>query len=192
MHNDFFAPPLVTPGLALKGSCLAGNPKRDHLAKFIESADKGTSYLGDDEVADLSGGDVEDLTTMLDRQGIDLSRDGELPSQHRKRSESELEDGVDEELDLTPEVLEKTSDPVRLYLRQMGTVPLLTRQGEIEIAKRFECGHLRVLKAISRSPVVIQELLTIGADLKCGTLSIKDLVVFNEEEVTDAILVARS
>ena len=129
---------------------------------------------------------------MLDRQGIDLSRDGGLPSQRRTRSESELEAGVDEEFSLTPELLEKTSDPVRLYLREMGTVPLLTRQGEIEIAKRFERGHLRVLKAISRSPVVIQELLTIGADLKCGTRLIKDLVVFDEEEITDAILMART
>jgi RNA polymerase primary sigma factor len=171
---------------------LADHSKHDRLAKFIESAGKGARYLGDDEVADLSGGDAEDLATMLDRQGIDLSRDGELPSQRRTRSETELEAGADEEISLTPEVLDKTSDPVRLYLREMGTVPLLTRQGEIEIAKRFERGHLRVLKAISRSPVVIQEVLTIGADLKCGTRLIKDLVVFDEEEITDAILMART
>jgi len=129
---------------------------------------------------------------MLDRQGIDVSREGELPSQRRSRSESDMEAGEDEEFTLTPDVLEKTSDPVRLYLREMGTVPLLTRQGEIEIAKRFERGHLRVLKAISRSPVVIQELLTIGADLKCGKRLIKDLVVFDEEEITDVILLARA
>ena len=129
---------------------------------------------------------------MLDRQGIDVSQEGELPSQRRNRSESDFVAGEDEEVTLTPDVLEKTSDPVRLYLREMGTVPLLTRQGEIEIAKRFERGHLRVLKAISRSPVVIQELLTIGADLKRGIRSIKDLVVFEEEEITDAILLARA
>src|SRR5260370_9934151 len=74
----------------------------------------------------------------------------------------------------------------------MGAVPLLTRQGEIEIAKRFERGHLRVLKAISRSPVVIQELLTIGADLKSGARLIKCLVFFDEEEITDAILLTRA
>src|SRR5262249_15165147 len=91
-----------------------------------------------------------------------------------------------------PEVLEKTSDPLGLYLREMGRVPLLSRQGEIEIAKRFERGHFRVLKAISGSPVVIQELLTVGADLKSGTRLIKDLVVFEEEEITDAILLARA
>jgi RNA polymerase primary sigma factor len=170
---------------------LAGHNKHDPLATFIDSSDKGKSYLGEDEVADLSG-DIEDLATMLDRQGMDVSREGEFPSQRRSRSESDLEAGEDEEFTLTPDVLEKTSDPVRLYLREMGTVPLLTRQGEIEIAKRFERGHLRVLKAISRSPVVIQELLTIGADLKCGKRLIKDLVVFNEEEVTDTILLARA
>jgi len=170
---------------------LADHKKHDPLATYIDPSQKSNSYAGDDEVADLSE-DIEDLATMLDRQGIDVSREGELPSQRRSRSESDMEAGEDEEFTLTPDVLEKTSDPVRLYLREMGTVPLLTRQGEIEIAKRFERGHLRVLKAISRSPVVIQELLTIGADLKCGKRLIKDLVVFDEEEITDVILLARA
>jgi RNA polymerase primary sigma factor len=170
---------------------LAGHNKHEPLATFIDPSNKGKSYLGDDEVEDLSG-DIEDLATMLDRQGIDVSREGELPSQRRRRSEPDLEAGEDEEITPTPDVLEKTSDPVRLYLREMGTVPLLTRQGEIEIAKRFERGHLRVMKAISRSPVAIQELLTIGADLKCGKRLIKDLVVFDEEEITDAVLLARA
>jgi RNA polymerase primary sigma factor len=170
---------------------LADQKKRDPLAAFIDPSRKSNSYLGHEEEADLSG-DIDDLATMLDRQGIDVSQEGELPSQRRRRSESDLEAGEDEEFTLAPDVLEKTSDPVRLYLREMGTVPLLTRQGEIEIAKRFERGHLRVLKAISRSPVVIQELLAIGADLKCGKRLIKDLVVFDEEEITDTILLARA
>jgi RNA polymerase primary sigma factor len=182
----------LNPPPALKGSCLARHDKSDALEKFIDIGSNGDSYLREDEIADLSEGDIEDLATMLDRQGIDLPPDDRLPSHHAARSESELEAGEDEEFRLAPEVLEKTSDPVRLYLREMGTVPLLTRQGEIEIARRFERGHLRVLKAISRSPVVIQELLSIGADLKCGTRSIKDLVVFEEEEVTDAIILART
>ncbi len=171
---------------------MASHNKHDPLAKFIDTAGKDASYLRNDEAADLADGDIEDLATMLDRQGIDVAREGELPSQRRTRAELELDAGEDEEIQLTPEVLEKTSDPVRLYLREMGAVPLLTRQGEIEIAKRFERGHLRVLKAISRSPVVIQELLTIGADLKSGARLIKDLVVFDEEEITDAILLARA
>ena len=185
--------PLPNPSpLALKGSFLARHDKSDPLERFNAISSNGDSYLRDDEIADLSEGDIEDLATMLDRQGIDLPREDGLPSQRRSRSESDLEAGDDEEFTLTHEVLEKTSDPVRLYLREMGTVPLLTRQGEIEIARRFERGHLRVLKAISRSPVAIQELLSIGADLKCGTRSIKDLVVFDEEEITDAIVLART
>ena len=171
---------------------MARHNKHDPLATFIDPSNNGESYLRDDEIADLSEGDVEDLATMLDRQGIDVSHEGELPTQRRRKSESDLEGGEDEEFTLTPDVLEKTSDPVRLYLREMGTVPLLTRQGEIEIARRFERGHLRVLKAISRSPIVIQELLSIGADLKRGTRSIKDLVVFDEEEITEAIVLART
>ena len=87
-----------------------------------------------------------------------------------------------------PARMEKTNDPVRMYLREMGTVPLLTREGEVEIAKRIERGQLRVLKALSRSPIVINELLAMGEDLKKGVRSIKEVVTFDEEEITDEIL----
>jgi RNA polymerase primary sigma factor len=75
-----------------------------------------------------------------------------------------------------------------MYLREMGTVPLLTREGEVEIAKRIERGQIRVLKALSRSPIVIHELLAMGEDLKKGVRSIKEVVTFDEEEITDEIL----
>src|SRR5262249_39355310 len=118
--------------------------------------------------------ELGDLAMTVDHEGIDL-QDGILPSQ-RVPKQSDVED--EEELDfrLAPEVMDKTTDPVRLYLREMGTVPLLTRQGEIEIAKRFERGHLRVLKAISRSPIVIQEVLAIGAEIEAGRLCVKQLL----------------
>ena len=105
-----------------------------------------------------------------------------------KKFEEEEEGAEDVELDLTPGALEKTNDPVRMYLREMGTVPLLTREGEVEIAKRIERGQLRVLKALSRSPIVIHELLAMGEDLKKGVRSIKEVVTFDEEEITDDIL----
>jgi RNA polymerase primary sigma factor len=97
----------------------------------------------------------------------------------------------DVELDLTPGALEKTNDPVRMYLREMGTVPLLTREGEVEIAKRIERGQNRVLKALSRSPIVIRELLALGEDLEKGVRSIKELVTFDEEEITEEIVEKR-
>ncbi|MBZ5523474.1 MAG: RNA polymerase sigma factor RpoD [Acidobacteriia bacterium] len=179
---------------------MAFHDKYDQFGKAIHTDGEGQDFLTDDEVTgDLAAdklspfdGDIDGLAAMLDRQAMDTPHASELPSQRRIRLEADLEEGEEVEFRLTPDVLEKTSDPVRLYLREMGTVPLLTRQGEIEIAKRFERGHLRVLKAISRSPLVIQEILTIGADLKRGARSIKSFVVFDEEEVTDDIIAARA
>ena len=75
-----------------------------------------------------------------------------------------------------------------MYLREMGTVPLLTREGEVEIAKRIERGQLRVLKALSRSPIIIREILAIGEDLERGVRSIKEVVIFDEEELTEEVL----
>src|SRR5258708_23582713 len=84
--------------------------------------------------------------------------------------------------------VEQTDDPVRIYLREMGVVPLLTREGEVDIAKRIERGQRRVLKALSRSPIVIRQVLAIGEDLKRGARSIKEIVVFDEEEITEKVL----
>ena len=91
-------------------------------------------------------------------------------------------------LDLPLGALETTDDPVRIYLREMGVVGLLTREGEVDIAKRIERGQLRVLKALSRSPLVIRQIVAIGEDLKRGVRSIKEIVVFDEEEITEELL----
>src|ERR1700678_4127857 len=150
--------------------------------------EKGYLTYGDvndilpDELA--SADDLDDLITTIGTQGIDLL---DSPKFGRDK-EFELEEGEDVELDLTPGTLEKTNDPVRMYLREMGTVPLLTREGEVEIAKRIERGQLRVLKAISRSPIVIREIVALGEDLKRGVRNIKEVVTFDEEEITDEIL----
>jgi RNA polymerase primary sigma factor len=106
----------------------------------------------------------------------------------KNKLENEVEASDEVELELTLTALEKTNDPVRIYLRKMGTVPLLTRQGEVDIAKRIERGQLRVLKALSRSPIVIRQILAIAEDLKRGVRSIKEIVVFDEEEMTEDIL----
>jgi len=80
---------------------------------------------------------------------------------------------------------QKNNDPVRLYLREMGSVPLLKRQDEVAIAKRMERGHLMVLKSISRSPIVLKELIAVGEELRNGTLSIKKIIQFDQEELTE-------
>ena len=166
----------------------------DDINKLIE-AGKEKGYLTYNEVNDLIPGDLhspddlDDLLTTIGTQGIDVLEGG--PKFGADKFESEGEEGEDVELDLTPGTLEKTNDPVRMYLREMGTVPLLTREGEVEIAKRIERGQLRVLKAISRSPIVIREVVALGEDLKRGVRNIKEVVIFDEEEITEEILQAR-
>src|ERR1700722_20615661 len=133
---------------------------------------------------------LHDLLATIGTHGIDvLEGQPKLPTSSLKNKlDNEVEATDEVELDLTRAAPEKTTDPVRTYLRKMGTVPLLTRQGEVDIAKRIERGQLRVLKALSRSPIVIRQILAIGEDLKRGVRSIKEIVVFDEEEITEKVL----
>src|SRR5712671_5163181 len=134
--------------------------------------------------------DLDDVLATIGTLGIDvLKRQPTLPSSVLKRKfEEEVEPGGDLGLDLAPGAVEQTDNPVRIYLREMGVVPLLTREGEVDIAKRIERGQLRVLKALSRSPIVIRQVLAIGEDLKRGARSIKEIVVFDEEQITEDIV----
>jgi RNA polymerase primary sigma factor len=179
---------------------LASNEKvepeheHEHDVDTIIEVGKEKGYLTYGEVNEMlpeeiatSPDDLDDLITTIGTQGIDLL-DG--PKFHADK-DFEPEEGEDVELDLTPGTLEKTNDPVRMYLREMGTVPLLTREGEVEIAKRIERGQMRVLKAISRSPIVIREVVALGEDLKRGVRNIKEVVIFDDEELTEEIVVAR-
>jgi len=175
---------------------LALDDKFDDIKKLIDVG-KEKGYLTYDEVNDLiphdmhSPDDLDDLITTIGTQGIDVLEGPKSPSSLDKFDKGDIEAGEDVELDLTPGALEKTNDPVRMYLREMGTVPLLTREGEVEIAKRIERGQLRVLKALSRSPIVIREIVALGEDLKRGVRSIKEVVLFDEDEITEEVLLNR-
>ncbi len=168
--------------------------KFEHEVEGIVEVGKEKGYLTYGEVNDIlpeeistSPDDLDDLITTIGTQGIDLL---DTPKFHGDK-DFEAEEGEDVELDLTPGTLEKTNDPVRMYLREMGTVPLLTREGEVEIAKRIERGQLRVLKAISRSPIVIREIAALGEDLKRGVRNVKEVVIFDEEELTEEVVLTR-
>jgi RNA polymerase primary sigma factor len=173
---------------------LALDDKYEDIQKLIDTG-KEKGFLTYNEVNDLLPNDInspdelDDLLSMIGSQGINVLEDTKLPSE--KKFDAEAEETEDVELDLTPGALEKTNDPVRMYLREMGTVPLLTREGEVEIAKRIERGQLRVLKALSRSPIVIREVLAICDDLKRGVRSVKEVVIFDEEEITEEVLAGR-
>jgi RNA polymerase primary sigma factor len=147
----------------------------------------------DDEVNDLlpqdaqSPQEVDDLLGSIATRGLDVV-EGESASPYSALERRLAQDSEEVELDLTPGAPDSASDPVRVYLREMGASPLLTREEEVEIAKRIERGQITSMKALSRSPIVIQQVLALGEDLKRGLRSIKDLVAFDEEEITDEIL----
>jgi len=175
--------------------------KYDAVRQLI-AIGKERGYLLYDEVNDSlpaevhSSEEIDDLLTTFERNGIEIYEDAasakaaravEVSVEHGDRDaiKEELHGEEGSDLDLTPGSLEKTNDPVRMYLREMGTVPLLTREGEVTIAKRIERGQLVVMKAITRSPIVIKELIAVGDDLRKGARSIKEIVQFDDEELTE-------
>src|SRR5260370_13074777 len=114
--------------------------------------------------------DLDDVLATIGTLGIDvLERQPKLPSSVLKRKfEEEVEPGEDLGLDLVPGAVEPTDDPVRIYLREMGVVPLLTREGEVDIAKRIERGQRLVLQGHSRPPIVVRPVLALAAGFKTG------------------------
>jgi RNA polymerase primary sigma factor len=185
---------------------LALEEKYDQVRQLIAMG-KERGYLLYDEVNDIlpaevhSSEEIDDLLSTFERYGIDVYED--LSSAKAALAAADSTDGAeiatkeetvseDGDLDLTPGTLEKTNDPVRMYLREMGTVPLLTREGEVAIAKRIERGQLLVLKTISRAPLILKELLQVGEDLRNGSRSIKEIVQFDDEELTEEKIEAKT
>jgi RNA polymerase primary sigma factor len=163
----------------------------DEVRQLI-SIGKEKGYLLYDEVNEMlpseitSSDELDDLFNTFGSAGIEVIdsdqkylRDDVKPIDRTGEGSEELE------LDLTPGALDKTNDPVRMYLREMGTVPLLTREGEVEIARRIERGKLAVIKSISRTPLIAKRIIQLGDQLDSGERTIRELVIFNDEEITD-------
>ena len=179
--------------------------KYDQVRQLI-TLGKERGYLLYDEVNDTlpaevhSSEEIDDLLSTFERYGIDVYEDAAAAKAARPLAdpaealepEVKVDAAEENELDLTPGAGEKTNDPVRTYLREMGTVPLLNREGEVTIAKRIERGQNLVLKTITRSPIVLKELLSIGEDLRKGTRSIKEIVQFDDEELTEEKIDAKT
>jgi len=172
--------------------------KYDQLRQLI-TLGKERGYLLFDELNDIlppevdSPEEINDVLSTFERCGINIYEDvsaakaaASAPEAGEALETAKEEDAPgQEELDLTPGLLDKTNDPVRIYLREMGLVPLLTREGEVALAKRIERGRLLVLKTITRSPIVIKELLEVARDLREGTRSIKEIVRFDDDELKE-------
>src|SRR5881227_1284179 len=133
----------------------------------------------------VSPDDIEDVLQKLEGSNITVTDSDErlIEQAAAAVASDELDEALDDELelDLSAGALEKTNDPVRLYLREMGVVPLLTREGEVSIAKRIERGQIKTQKAIARSPIAVGELLKIGEELAAGKMSIREVVTFSEQ-----------
>jgi RNA polymerase primary sigma factor len=164
---------------------VAADNKFGRLKNLMEVG-KEKGFVLYDEVNDLlaedftSGREFEDLLTDLDTAGVEILEEPKLDFEKSKEEPDDFGD-----LELTQETGDKTSDPVRMYLREMGTVPLLTREGEIELAKRNERGQWAVRKALSRSPLVIREIIQLSEDLQKGVTSVRDVLVLPEFVITD-------
>src|SRR5262249_14760554 len=164
----------------------------DGVQKLIDMGKEKGYLLYDDLLSPETGvsvDDLDDLVSAIGTAGIEVidTEDRPFAALDRIPGEEEFK-GISEsevELDLTPGALEKTNDPVRIYLREMGTVPLLTRDGEVVIAKCIERGQLSVLKSLSRSPVIVHEIISLGDRLKRDPGIITDVLQFRDEELTD-------
>jgi RNA polymerase primary sigma factor len=157
--------------------------------KQLMDAGKVKGYVLYDEVSELlpddlsSGPELDDILVNLDGAGVEIL---EEPKLGKIEETEELAD-----LDLGPEFADKTNDPVRMYLREMGTVPLLTREGEIELARRVERGQRAVRKSLARSALVTREILELGEDLHRGAVSIRDVLILPDLGVNEECLEAQ-
>ena len=164
--------------------------KYDEVRQLINIG-KEKGYLLYDEVNELlpseitSSDELDDLFNTFGSAGIEVIDSDQKYLRDEKTIDRTAEGAEELELDLTPGALDKTNDPVRMYLREMGTVPLLTREGEVEIARRIERGKLAVIKSISRTPLVAKKVIQLGDQLRSGDRTIRELVIFNDEEITD-------
>ena len=167
----------------------------DEVRQLITTG-KEKGYLLYDEVNELlpseitSSEDLDDLFNAFGAAGIEI-----VDSDKAYRGDKDFDrdgSGDEPELDLTPGALDKTNDPVRMYLREMGTVPLLTREGEVAIAKRIERGKLAVIKSISRTPTITKRILVMGDQLRAGERTIRELVIFTDEEITNEVIQDRA
>jgi RNA polymerase primary sigma factor len=170
---------------------MAKKKRVDEVEQLI-SLGKEKGYLTYEEVNDylppemVSSEELDRLMMVFGEEEIDLIDASEENRYKNERLGKSEDDEEGEGLDLTPGPLTRTDDPVRMYLREMGTVSLLTREGEVEIAKRIEKGQVEVLTAISRMSLTAREIAGWKARLESGRLRLRDVVnIGTGEEDTD-------
>ncbi len=174
---------------------MSGQDEYDVLEDLIVRG-KEKGYLSGDEVKNalpekyLRSHDLDQIFLLLGAAGIAVLDTEQLTEVSRGRPRKKNANGGNA---AKPEFEDpgKTDDPVRLYMREMGTVPLLNREAEIELAKRIEKAQINVLKVVSRSPLAVAKILSYDRDLRNGRIQISKLVNFTKDELTEENLAAR-
>src|SRR5512140_2946835 len=167
---------------------------------------KEKGFLTYDEVNDLlppdmvSSEQIDDVMSMfgeMEIEIVDSVQKVKIPKAKLDLEDEEEIEGEQEEMEFEPGTLGRTSDPVRMYLREMGSVSLLTREGEVEIAKRIEDGEKEVLEAVLHSSIAIKEIIQIGERLKKGKMRVREVIrdapdeddeTFDEQGRTDQVV----
>ena len=174
--------------------------QKSEAVRKLLSLGKERGYLRSDEVNNVLAAEncttveIDELLSILENDGIEILEETSAAeaapavleiTQKTTIYEPDVATAEEAAADSKPALFDKTIDPLRTYLREMGGVALLTREQEVAIAKRIERGHFRTLKTVSRCPLVLKELIIVGKALRQGVRSIKEVVHFSEEELTD-------
>jgi RNA polymerase primary sigma factor len=175
--------------------------EKHDLAGNLINLGKSRGYVLHEEVNEVLSAEehtteeIDNLFSTFERDGTEIFED--ISAAKAAHTALEVTQRIDlgirndaiheEETEIERPVhsVQKSTDPVSTYLREMGVVPLLTRETEITLAKRMERGKLRVMKTVSRSPLVAKELIAVGAELRKGAISIKKIVHLQEEELPE-------
>jgi RNA polymerase primary sigma factor len=139
-----------------------------------------------------SSDELDELFNTFGSPGIEIIDSDQKYLRDEKPLDRTAEGAEELEFDFTAGALDKTNDPVSMYLREMGTVPLLTREGEVTLARRIERGTRAILTSISRTPLIARKVIALGDQLHRGDRTIRELVIFNHDAITDEQLQERS
>ena len=160
----------------------------DEIQQLIDMG-KERGFLTYDEVNDMlpanmvSSEQLEDVMSMFGEMDIEIV-ESESKASRSKDDESE---GDEREVELEAGTLGRTSDPVRMYLREMGQVALLTREGEVEIAKRIEEGEAQVTKVVMRTPIAAHGVMQLLGRLEKEQIRVSDITRDYDEEEGDEV-----
>jgi len=165
----------------------------DEVKQLIDLG-KEKGFLTYEEVNDLlppdivSSDQIDDVMSMfgdMDIEIVDSAQKVKIPKIKMDLEEDEEHEGEQEEVEFEPGTLGRTSDPVRMYLREMGSVSLLTREGEVEIAKRIEVGERDVASVILNTPITVREVVALGERLRKMQIGAIEISKDVEEEVLE-------